>query len=86
MKTNLFVYRSSCLSTICRSSLIQQCEEAFAYEDIFREAEDGRGGDSAWPLSGLAMRIIQAVSLSSDDLRLLLSDGSSPGWTTMGLA
>ncbi|XAO22860.1 hypothetical protein I312_104172 [Cryptococcus bacillisporus CA1280] len=24
------------------------------------EAEDGRGGDSAWPLSGLAMRIIQA--------------------------
>ncbi|KIR32977.1 hypothetical protein I352_04916 [Cryptococcus deuterogattii MMRL2647] len=38
------------------------------------EAEDGRGGDSAWPLSGLAMRIIQAMGLHRDGQRWDLPD------------
>ncbi|KAE8540859.1 hypothetical protein D1P53_002211 [Cryptococcus gattii VGV] len=33
------------------------------------EAEDGRSGDSAWPLFGLAMRIIQAMGLHRDGQR-----------------
>lgn len=33
------------------------------------ETEEGRNGDSAWPLWGLAMRLIQAVSVARGDLR-----------------
>ncbi|OWZ45798.1 hypothetical protein C361_02913 [Cryptococcus neoformans Tu259-1] len=38
------------------------------------EAEDGRSGDSAWPLFGLAMRIIQAMGLHRDGQRWGLPD------------
>lgn len=34
-----------------------------------RETERGRNGDSAWPLWGLAMRIIQAMGLHRDGQR-----------------
>lgn len=32
---------------------------------IDRATEKGRNGDSAWPLWGMAMRLLQAVNLSS---------------------
>lgn len=33
-----------------------------AISDPSRETEKGRNGDSAWPLWGIAMRLLQAVS------------------------
>lgn len=63
---------SSCLILQLETNPTDRNFKKHILAQFSNESEEGRNGDASWPLWGLSMRLIQAVSLMASKIYLIL--------------